>query len=322
MPWQSQIESRRVELLMDGQLVDGQTGLWAVQDVLWHRWLCCHLTRAQQQHMLQVLVSHFGLNNSRGVKLLRLCRVWRRICCQLPVASCQLPVASGCYQLPLLLSVPTSCDSGPAACQTLPFYPCRTSSPSAWVASAFVSVSSPPPRPLFVAVWLPAKGSGTKNRISRADWFDLALQFHAVLLQSGCNCRAGPGLREEPQPELPKNSNFQLWSERNKKSEPKFSFSDELSAKTDSARFSMSEQTLSPASPAWSCLALALSSARETAWPIPTSGQTGIRCSGRGGWEVEREGGGGECALSVTGHRLVFWLHCFTLACLVFSNGL
>lgn len=148
----------------------------------------------------------------------------------------------------------------------------------------------------------------------------MALQFHAVLLQSGCNCRAGPGLREEPQPELPKNSNFQLWRERNKKSEPKFSFSDELSAKTDSARFSMSEQTLCPACPAWSCLALALSSARETAWPIPTSGQTGIRCSGRGGREVEGEGG--ECALSVTGHRLLFWLHCFTLACLVFSNGL
>lgn len=65
-----------------------------MQDVLWHRWLCCHLTRVQQQHMLQVLVSHFGLNNSRGVKLLRLCRVWRRICCQLPVASCQLAVPS------------------------------------------------------------------------------------------------------------------------------------------------------------------------------------------------------------------------------------
>lgn len=83
--------------------------------------------------------------------------------------------------------------------------------------------------------------------------------------------------------------------EGKKKSEPKFSFSDELSAKTDSARFSMSEQTLCPASPAWSCLALALSSARETAWPIPKSGQTGIRCSGRGGREVER--GWGVCAI-------------------------
>lgn len=69
-----------------------------MQDVLWHRWLCCHLTRVQQQHMLQVLVSHFGLNNSRGVKLLRLCRVWRRICCQLPVASCPWPVgATSCH---------------------------------------------------------------------------------------------------------------------------------------------------------------------------------------------------------------------------------
>lgn len=89
---------------------------------------------------------------------------------------------------------------------------------------------------------------------------------------------------------------------RKKKSEPKFSFSDELSAKTDSARYSMSEQTLPSAdsSLAWSCSALALSSARETAWPIPTSGQTGIRCS----VGVCK---GGECALSVTGHRLVFW---------------
>lgn len=82
---------------------------------------------------------------------------------------------------------------------------------------------------------------------------------------------------------------------RKKESEPKFSFSDELSAKTDSARYSMSEQTLPSAvsSLAWSCSALALSSARETAWPIPTSGQTGIRCS-VGIW---REGVGGVCAI-------------------------
>lgn len=83
---------------------------------------------------------------------------------------------------------------------------------------------------------------------------------------------------------------------KKKRSEPKFSFSDELSAKTDSARFSMSEQTLSPACPAWSCLALALSSARETAWPIPTSGQTGIRCS-MWGREGARERGWGVCAI-------------------------
>lgn len=89
-----------------------------MQDVLWR-----HLTQLDAApHMLQVLVSHFGLNNSRGVKLLRLCSVWRR--CQLPelpLASCQLPVASG--QLPPVgatschccLLFPTCSDSSPAA---------------------------------------------------------------------------------------------------------------------------------------------------------------------------------------------------------------
>lgn len=53
-----------------------------------------------------------------------------------------------------------------------------------------------------------------KNRISRADWFDLPLQFHAVLLQSGCNCPSnssstGTGIGTSISSSQSRSTNFQ-----------------------------------------------------------------------------------------------------------------
>lgn len=69
---------------MDGQLDDGCCGTAGCAAT----WQLDAATRVPQ-HMLQVLVSHFGLNNSRGVKLLWLCR---------------LPVASGQWLLPVAIA--------------------------------------------------------------------------------------------------------------------------------------------------------------------------------------------------------------------------
>lgn len=214
-------------------------------------------------------------------------------------------MASGCYQLPLLVLVPiaaasthccpvptaaTSTDCSPAAILPMPNI-------LSICMMAFVSVSTPSylrlPRICCCLIARKRQRNKKSNFPCGLIRFGVAISRCVIAKWLQLPGRAWPGLRREPQPGLAKNSNFQLW--REKKSEPNFSFSDELSAKTDSARFSMSEQTLSSAaSPTPSCLppllAMALSSARETAWPIPTSGQTGIRCSVGDGEGARREG--------------------------------
>lgn len=138
-----------------------------------------------QQHMLQVLVSHFGLNNSRGVKLLWLCRVWRRICSQLPVANCQWPVSSGCNQLPLLVLVAIAAAST-HCCPFALLLPAPTADQRPNIAIlpmpnilsicmsslgfclCFVALLPSPP-PYLLLSDCPQKAAQQKNRISRAD---------------------------------------------------------------------------------------------------------------------------------------------------------
>lgn len=145
----------------------------------------------------------------------------------------------------------------------------------------------------------------------------MALQFHAVLLQSGCNCPSqdtASGAAAAHGQLWPKIAIFSQEREKKRnRSEPKFSFSDELSAKTDSARFTVSEQTLSLPhlypSPSPLYVSLGIVKCRGgwgncMANTYIRPGQTRIR--------VRVWVRGGE--LSVTVHRLVFCLPLFNPA--------